>query len=109
MAPISDFLSTHPEHAESSEHDLTIARIHDEHKARLELEEQRLHLVKRKEALERETKGKRDELAKLDGDIERWLGGQEAVRKVFEAKERKVAAQKEKEGGQQGGSQTPQV
>ena len=104
MIDTADFLAAHPEHADANEHDLTIARIQDEHKARLELEEQRLALVKRKEALERETKGKKDELSRLDADVEKWLGGQDNVRRTFEGREKKLAAQREKEAGQ-----TPRV
>ncbi|KAI7499428.1 hypothetical protein KC367_g4467 [Hortaea werneckii] len=100
MIDTAEFLAAHPEHADANEHDLTIARIQDEHKARLELEEQRLALVKRKEALERETKGKKDELSRLDADVEKWLGGQDNVRRTFEGREKKLAAQREKEGGQ---------
>lgn len=111
MIPTPDFLAAHPEQAEASEHDLTVARIQDEHKARLELEEQRLMLVKRKEALERETKGKKEELGKLDADVERWIGAQEAIRKVFEARERRVgsAREKERERERKEGAETPQV
>ena len=104
MIDTADFLASHPEYADANEHDLTIARIQDEHKARLELEEQRLALVKRKEALERETKGKKDELGRLDADVEKWLSGQDSVRRTFEGREKKLAAQREKEGGQ-----TPKV
>lgn len=91
MIPIEDFLAAHPEHADSSEHDLTVARIQDEHKARQALEEQRQQLVKRKDALVKETTAKKEELAKLDGEVEKWLGGQEAVRKVFETHAKAMA------------------
>jgi len=93
MIPTEDFLSAHPEHNDSAEHDLTIARIQDEHRARQELEEQRQQLVKKKEALIKETTAKKDELAKLDEGVEKWLGGQEAIRRVFEAREKKMAVQ----------------
>ncbi|KAK4546113.1 hypothetical protein LTR36_002250 [Oleoguttula mirabilis] len=93
MVPVEDFLAAHPAHQHSSEHDLTIARIQDEHRARQALEEQRQRLVKKKEALVKETTGKKEELAKLDGDMEKWLGGQETVRRVFEAREKKMVAQ----------------
>ena len=88
MIPTDEFLAQHPEHAESSEHDLTLARIADEHVARQELEKQRQQLVKRKEALVKETNLKKEELGKLDNEVEKWLGGQENVRKIFEKRAR---------------------
>lgn len=91
MIPIEDFLAEHPEHAESSEHDLTIARIKHEHQAREVLEEQRQQLVKRKEALAKEANAKKDELARLDAETEKWLNGQHGVRRLFESHEQKVA------------------
>ena len=87
LLPSDAFLTAHPEHSESSEHDLTIARIEHEHAGRKALEEQRLQAVKRKEELVKEVKEKREELAKLDQGVEKWLLGQEGVKKVFEARE----------------------
>jgi THO complex subunit 5 len=47
----------------------------------------------KKEALVKETTAKKDELAKLDGEMEKWVAGQEGVRKIFEAREKKLAEQ----------------
>lgn len=85
-----EFLAAHPEHASSNSHDLTVARIQDEHAARQQLEEQRQGLAKRKEALLRETNAKKEELGKLDAELERWIAGESGPRKIFEARERKV-------------------
>lgn len=85
MMPVDAFLAAHPEHAMSSEHELTIARIQHEHRARQALEEQRQHLLLRKEAFLRETTGKKEELAKLDAEMERWVAGQQAVRALLDA------------------------
>ena len=63
---------------------MTIARIQDEHAARQSLEEQRQTLAKRKEALIKETSAKKEELSKLDTEIEKWLKGDESIRKIFE-------------------------
>ena len=93
MIDVDEFLALHPEYQESSEHDLTVARIQDEHVQRQALEEQRQALVKLKEALIKETTAKKDELAKLDVEMEKWVNGQESVRKVFEAREKKMAEQ----------------
>ena len=93
MISTDEFLELHPEYAESSKHDLTEARIKDEHAQRKALEEERQVLLKKKEALVKETTAKKDELAKLDGEMEKWVAGQEGVRKVFEAREKKLAEQ----------------
>ena len=53
----------------SNEHDLTVARIQDEHTARQQLEDQRQALQKRKEALLKETNAKKEELSKLDVEV----------------------------------------
>ena len=92
LLPTDDFLAAHPEHSESSEHDLTVARIEHEHAGRKTLEEQRLQAVKRKEELVKEVKEKREELAKLDVGVEKWLQGQEGVRKMFEGRDGSVSA-----------------
>ena len=93
MIPTDEFLDLHLEFAESSEHDLTEARIKDEHAQRTALEAERQVLVKKRDALVKETTAKKDELAKLDVEMEKWVAGQESVRKVFEARDKKLAEQ----------------
>lgn len=90
MVPVDEFLTLHPEHEASSEHDITVARIHDEHAQRQALEDQRQVLVKRKEVLLKDTTVKKEELAKLDAEMEKWVTGQDAVRKIFEARDKKM-------------------
>jgi len=85
-----EFLASHPEHATSNEHDLTVARIQDEHTARQQLEDQRQALQKRKEALLKETNAKKEELGKLDVEIEKWIAGENNVRKIFDARDKKT-------------------
>lgn len=97
MIPADEFLAQHPEHADLSDHDLTIARIQDEHTARQGLEAQRQALLKRKEALVKETMIKKDELSKLDVEMEKWVDGQTAVRGVFDAHYAKVDEVKDKD------------
>lgn len=91
MLPVDDFLAAYPQYTDATDHDLTIARINAEHEARKSLEEQRLGLLKKKLALERETMGKKEELARLDLEIERWLAGQGRVVEIFKKREEKVA------------------
>ncbi|KAK0307140.1 hypothetical protein LTR01_005786 [Friedmanniomyces endolithicus] len=92
MVPVEEFLERWPEMRGEGDHEVTIARIEDERVARQGLEEVRLKLVKRKEALVKETAAKREELGRLDVEVEKWLGGQEGVRKMFEARAKTVAA-----------------
>ena len=91
-----EFLAAHPEHADSDEHDLTVARIQDEHAARQQLEDQRQALQRRKEALLKETNAKKEELSKLDVEVEKWIAGESNVRKIFEAREKKAKQAEEK-------------
>lgn len=96
MVDAEEFLEQHPEHAELEEHELTLARIEDERVKRAELEARRAELVKRKEELVRETTAKKEEIGKLDAEVEKWVGGQENVRKLFEAREKKTKEAAEK-------------
>jgi THO complex subunit 5 len=122
IIPLDRFLAAHPEHVDSSEHELTIARIEEELQARQALERQRQELVKRKEGLVKETNAKKEELGKFDTEVEKWVvNGQLGARKLLEGHERKVRegkAEKGKEGqvsGEEGkkgegeGSGTPAV
>ncbi|KJX95819.1 THO complex like protein [Zymoseptoria brevis] len=97
MLAVEEFIEAHPDAAEMSEHDLTIARIEDEHRARQALEEQRLELVKKKEALVKDTNAKKDELGKLDMEVEKWVGGLDGVKGIFEAREKKERERLDKE------------
>lgn len=83
--PHEDFLARHPEFEAASEHDLTIARIKDEQTARQALEDQRQQLLQQKDAMVKETTAKKEELGKLDAEIEKWVAGQASVRKLLDA------------------------
>lgn len=93
MIPEDEFLVSHPDLLGASEHEITEARIRDEHAQRKALEEERQVLLKRKEALVKETTAKKEELGKLDAEMEKWVAGQESVRKLFEAREKKLMEQ----------------
>lgn len=73
MIPVEEFLALHPEHKESNEHEIMIARINHEHAEREKLEQARQELLKRKQALIAENKKRRDNLASLDQDLERFI------------------------------------
>lgn len=74
-----------------------IARINHEHAERQALEEQRQGLLKKKQSLIAENNKKKDELAGLDKEVEKFLNYATAVQKKFdmhqqkELKEQKVA------------------
>lgn len=96
MISTEDFLASHPEHVDSSEHDLTIARIEDEHAQRKALEEQKQSLVRKKDGLSKEVGARKDELAKLDAEMEKWVAAQDTVKKIFDARDTKMAGEQEK-------------
>ena len=73
LIPVEEFLALHPEHKESNEHELMIARINHELAEREKLEQARQELLKRKQALIAENKKRRDNLASLDQDLERFI------------------------------------
>ncbi|KAK2767591.1 hypothetical protein FQN54_003749 [Arachnomyces sp. PD_36] len=84
LIPVEDFLSLHPEHAESDPHDLMIARINHEHAEREKLEQARQELLKRKQALIAENNKRKDDLANLDQDLERFIDAAKPIQKIFE-------------------------
>ena len=63
----------HPEHADDDEKSLMTARINHEHSEREVLEHERLGLLKKKQALIAENKKRKDDLASLDGDLEKFI------------------------------------
>lgn len=70
---MEEFLALHPEHADLDSHELMIARINHEHAEREKLEQARQELLKRKQALIAENKKRKDDLASLDQDLERFI------------------------------------
>jgi hypothetical protein len=73
LIPVEEFLDLFPEHRESNENDLMIARINHEHAEREKLEQARQELLKRKQALIAENKKRKDDLANLDQDLEKFI------------------------------------
>ncbi|KAL3494832.1 phosphatidylinositol-glycan biosynthesis class S protein-domain-containing protein [Aspergillus germanicus] len=73
LIPVEEFLELHPEHRESDEHELMVARINHEHAEREKLEQARQELLKRKQALITENNKRKDDLASLDQDLERFI------------------------------------
>jgi len=73
LIPVEQFLAEHPEHADADEKALMIARIDHEHAGRVALEEQRQALLKKRQGLIAENKKRKDDLANLDKDLEKFI------------------------------------
>ena len=73
MIPSDVFIAEHPEHADDDENTLMMARINHEHAVRVELEEQRQALLKKKQGLIAENKKRKEDLANLDKDLEKFI------------------------------------
>ena len=73
MIPVEEFVAQHTEHADADEDALMVARINHERAEREALEQQRLELQKRKQKLIAENKKRRDDLANLDKDLEKFI------------------------------------
>ncbi|KGM92417.1 uncharacterized protein PADG_11230 [Paracoccidioides brasiliensis Pb18] len=76
--------SIHPELSEADPNELMIARINHEHAEREKLEQARQELLKRKQALIAENKKRKDDLANLDQDLERFIDAAKPIQKIFE-------------------------
>jgi len=73
LIPVEQFLAEHPEHAGADDVALTIARIDHEHAERMALEEQRQGLLKKKQGLIADNKKRKEDLANLDKDLEKFI------------------------------------
>lgn len=73
LIPVEEFLEKFPEHMGDDENALMIARINHEHAERQALEESRQGLLKKKQGLIAKNKKQRDDLAKLDKDLEKFI------------------------------------
>ena len=73
LIPVEDFLSSQPEHSDDDEKTLMFARINHELTEREELEKARQELLKKKQSLIAENQKRKDDLASLDQDLERFI------------------------------------
>lgn len=73
LIPVDEFLALHPEHASDDETALMTARINHERAEREKLEQQRVELQKRKQKLIADNKKRREDLASLDKDLEKFI------------------------------------
>ncbi|KLU83591.1 hypothetical protein MAPG_02644 [Magnaporthiopsis poae ATCC 64411] len=84
LIPVEEFLALHPEHADADENDLMVARIEHERIERESLEKQRQDLLKRKAKLIADNKKRKDDLANLDRDLEKFIDAAKPIEKTFE-------------------------
>lgn len=73
LIPIEEFLAQHPEHSNADENELMYARIEHERAERETLESRRQELLKRKQKLIAENTRRKDDLANLDQDLEKFI------------------------------------
>ena len=73
LVPAEEFLARHPELVEADENELMIARINEEYTQREALEQARQGLLKKKQSLIADNKKRRDDLANLDRDLEKFI------------------------------------
>ncbi|CAD0096605.1 unnamed protein product [Aureobasidium mustum] len=84
LISVDEILAANPELAGADEHDLMVARINHEHAERQTLEEQRQGLLKKKQSLIADNNKKKDELAALDKEIEKFIGSAASVQQKFD-------------------------
>lgn len=70
---MEEFLQQHPEHAQDDESALMIGRINHEHGEREALEQARQGLLRKKQTLIADNKKRKDDLASLDKDLEKFI------------------------------------
>ncbi|KAG5976572.1 hypothetical protein E4U58_002224 [Claviceps cyperi] len=84
LISVDEFLAKHPDHAGDDENELMMARIEHEHAEREALEQQRQELLKRKQKLIAENKRRKDDLANLDHDLEKFIDAAKPILELFE-------------------------
>lgn len=84
LIPVEEFLEKFPEHKDSDEVALTIARIEHEHKEREQLEQMRQQLLRRKQALISDNRKRKDDLAGLDKMLENFIDAAKPIQKTLE-------------------------
>ncbi|KAI9829502.1 MAG: hypothetical protein M1819_006322 [Sarea resinae] len=84
LLPVADFLAIRPDLSDADENTLMIARINHEHAEREALEQQRQGLLKKKQGLIADNKKRKDDLANLDNDLEKFIDAAKPIQKTFE-------------------------
>ncbi|KAI1409775.1 Fms-interacting protein-domain-containing protein [Hypoxylon sp. FL1857] len=84
LIPLEEFLALKPEHADDDENTLMIARIEHERSEREALEQKRMELLKRKQKLIADNKKRKDDLANLDKELEKFIDAAKPIQKLFD-------------------------
>ncbi|KAI1395472.1 Fms-interacting protein-domain-containing protein [Hypoxylon fuscum] len=84
LVPLEEFLAAKPECADADENTLMIARIEHERSEREALEAKRMELLKRKQKLIADNKKRKDDLANLDKELEKFIDAAKPIQKLFE-------------------------
>ncbi|KAF4975415.1 hypothetical protein FZEAL_7794 [Fusarium zealandicum] len=84
LISVEEFLAQRPEHQNDDENTLMVARIDHERAEREALEQQRQELLKRKQKLIADNKRRKDDLASLDNDLEKFIDAAKPIQKLFE-------------------------
>ncbi|CAH0049946.1 unnamed protein product, partial [Clonostachys solani] len=84
LIPVENFLERFPEHKDDDENTLMFARIDHERTEREALEQQRQELLKRKQKLIADNKRRKEDLANLDNELEKFIDAVKPIQKLFE-------------------------
>ncbi|KAI1447694.1 hypothetical protein ABKA04_006769 [Annulohypoxylon sp. FPYF3050] len=84
LIPLEDFLALKPEHTDADEVTLMIARIDHERSEREALEQKRMELLKRKQKLIADNKKRKEDLANLDKELEKFIDAAKPIQKLLD-------------------------
>ncbi|KAF7561141.1 hypothetical protein G7046_g3018 [Stylonectria norvegica] len=84
LITVDEFLAQHPDNQNDDEHTLMVARIDHERAEREALEQQRQELLKRKQKLIADNKRRKEDLANLDKDLEKFIDAAKPIQALFE-------------------------
>ncbi|KAF3056055.1 hypothetical protein CFAM422_012961 [Trichoderma lentiforme] len=84
LIPVEEFLTLRPEYADSNDDERMFARIEHEREEREILEQRRQELLKRKQKLINDNKRRKDDLANLDQDLEKFIDAAKPILELFE-------------------------
>ncbi|KAI0890609.1 Fms-interacting protein-domain-containing protein [Annulohypoxylon maeteangense] len=84
LIPLEDFIALKPDHTEDDEVTLMIARIDHERSEREALEQKRMELLKRKQKLIADNKKRKEDLANLDKELEKFIDAAKPIQKLLD-------------------------
>ncbi|KAI1461637.1 Fms-interacting protein-domain-containing protein [Annulohypoxylon moriforme] len=84
LIPLEEFIAVKPEHADDDEVTLMIARIDHERSEREALEQKRTELLKRKQKLIADNKKRKEDLANLDKELEKFIDAAKPIQKLLD-------------------------